>query len=96
MHRTYLNENGGTVEVYIDNLVPDTQNPDDWVCDYKIVGLGKDISKKSYGTDGIQAVYLAMRLIQMELFFSDLYKSGKLRWEGEYEAGDLGLPKMPD
>lgn len=60
-------------------------------CDYRIVGLGTEISRCAVGVDSFQAIELAMRAAGCDVYGSPEGRAGLLRFgEGE----DLGLPVL--
>ena len=62
-------------------------------CRWRIVGLGADRGKETAGIDSVQALMLAMKVVQAELSESDEYKAGKLTY---LEQTDLDLPSLYD
>lgn len=60
-------------------------------CSYRIVGLGKEISRWVVGVDSFQAIELAMKAAGCDIYGSPEGRAGLLRFgEGE----DLGLPVL--
>lgn len=69
-------------------------SPPDWNgnfrCTYRIEGLGEqEIVKGVGGLDSLQALYLAMMTISVDLYTSDEARAGRITWEGD---PNLGLP----
>jgi hypothetical protein len=63
----------------------------EWVCVYRIRGLGRARTGRAVGDDGVHALQLALAAArgQLEPF------AGRLTWAGE--PGELGLPEaVPD
>jgi hypothetical protein len=58
-------------------------------CGYRILGLGDDRMKYASGVDSMQALYLALQRIGIDLYTSQPGKSGRLRW---LDQRDLGFP----
>ncbi|NIJ20939.1 hypothetical protein FHS95_002631 [Sphingomonas naasensis] len=69
----------------------DEANEEFW-CHYQIVGFGKGRIKKGIGIDALQALCIALYNASNDLYFSDEYREGKLKWEGGITIADLGLP----
>jgi len=61
-------------------------------CQYQIIGIGSGRGKKAMGGDSLQALCLMLYSISNELYASEEFKSGKLKWEGGMRASDLGTP----
>lgn len=61
-------------------------------CHYQIIGIGKEIIKRSIGIDALQALCMALYNASNDLYFSDEYREGRLAWEGGMTIADLGLP----
>ena len=64
-------------------------------CPFRIIGLAGDKVRYAGGTDAVQALTLAQRMIGALLYTSDAYRAGQLTWEGGSVYGDLGFP-VPD
>ena len=60
-------------------------------CFYRVRGFGKDRLSSGAGIDEVQALFLTLNKIGIELYASEAYRTGKLYW---LEAGnrDLGFP----
>ena len=83
---------GSPVTVELGLPYADGENPD-YVCPYRIRGMGSGRVRCSFGIDPIQALMLAMQVIGTDLYSSDEYRSGSLRWFKPHD--DLGLPVLP-
>jgi hypothetical protein len=61
-----------------------------WVCNYEIDWPGG--TKKSFaaGADAIQAIFLALQKVGIQLYTSDYHRSGGLYWSGS--GGGYGFP----
>ncbi len=83
------NDNSRRIVVEVGKPV---QFPDsnDYYCPYKIVGLGRETVKYAGGIDAIQAIQLAMSMIEADLCCSTEAREGLLRWVGN-EDGELGF-----
>ncbi len=68
---------------------------DDFLCPYKIVGIGEERVQHAIGIDALQALQLTLKKIGADLYTSDEARAGMLSWEGELVKGDLGFP-VPD
>jgi len=68
-------------------LFPEGTN---FYCAYQIVGL-EEGDRKSWGggADSMQALYLTLQKIMIDLVHTPAYQEGRLSWEGTF---DLGLP----
>jgi len=61
-----------------------------WECRFEIGWPEAHVTKIVRGTDGVQALYLAMQRIALELYGSEHHRTGALRW---IEAGQgYGFP----
>src|SRR5829696_6130864 len=60
----------------------------EWICNYRIGGLGRARAGRVIGADGLQALLLAVGAVRREL---DSF-GGRLTWDGE--PGELGLPEF--
>jgi|SRR5579872_4461497 len=78
----------GKPSVIVELSVP-VPHGDDFECSYKIQGLGAEETKCAFGVDGLQALLLAMQRIGIDLYTSEAFQSGQLRWLGQ---PDLGFP----
>ncbi len=76
-------------------VLPSDKDWEDWYCPYQNLGLGDDRVRCGYGIDPVQAIFLALQMIGAELYCSEEYEAGRLRWECGTVKGDLGLP-VPD
>jgi hypothetical protein len=61
---------------------------DDYLCPYRVKGIGDEVVRASYGVDAVQALELVMYAIG-----STLAKHAHLRWFGDK---NLGLPHPED
>ena len=70
---------------------PECRRTESWVCAYRIRGLGRLRAGRVTGTDGVEALLLALAALRRELEpFGP-----RLTWNGE--PGELGLPAaIPD
>ncbi len=62
---------------------------DEWVCFFRIKGLGKSPLKRAYGFDMLQALLLAIEGLRVTLENHDQ----EFTWAGG-EAGDFGIPRF--
>lgn len=83
---------GSPVTIELGMPYADGDNPD-YLCPYRITGWGSGRVRGSFGVDPIQALTLAMQAIGTDLYSSDEYRSGSLRWFKPHD--DLGLPVLP-
>ena len=87
--RLALIPSGRPVLVELD--APSQRRGGEWVCAYRIRGLGRTRAGRSHGADSLQALQLAIEAVRREL---EPFGS-RLTWSGE--AGELGLPALvPD
>lgn len=91
MKRTFKRFNGSDVVIYIESPVQE-DGKGDWICKYRIDGIGDSSERNAIGVDGIQAMILALTYISTSLYYSHDYTQGRLTWLGGMSAGDLGLP----
>lgn len=84
-----LSLKSGEESVGISIYAPESQD-ETWVCRYAIEWPGRTRASFAVGVDSVQAIYLAMQKIGMELYVSPYHLSGDLKWE---KAGDgYGFP----
>jgi hypothetical protein len=88
--RTLLLDGKDEIQITIGQPV----SPPDWNgnfrCTYRIQGLGdREIIRGIGGVDSLQALYLAMMTISVDLYTSDEGRAGRITWESDRE---LGLP----
>ena len=67
------------------------QDGADFRCDYEILWPGRKHAFHAFGIDGVQALFLAMKMVHSKLLASPAGKRGQLRWLG---SNDLGLPAL--
>ena len=60
---------------------------EDWFCPFEIVGQSERISHYAAGVDAVQALQLAMRMIEIDLATLNQRFSGRLRWLDETDFG---------
>lgn len=77
--------------VLVELDAPSQHRGGEWVCAYRIRGLGRTRAGRSRGSDSLHALQLAIEAVRRELEpFGP-----RLTWAGE--AGELGLPApVPD
>jgi len=81
----------GRQPVVLELAAPHERRGGEWVCVYRIRGLGRARLGRAAGDDGLQALQLALSAARREL---EPF-SGRLTWAGE--PGELGLPEcVPD
>ena len=85
----HLLPSGRAVVLELD--APEHRRAESWVCAYRIRGLGRVRAGRVTGTDGVEALLLALTALRRELEpFGP-----RLTWTGE--PGELGLPAaVPD
>ena len=62
---------------------------EDWICNYRILGIGGEKLRYGAGVDAIQALLLALSIIGAELYTSTEARAGLLKW---CDTGQLGFP----
>jgi hypothetical protein len=74
-----LRRDGGDVEITIRIFAPE---PDDrcWICRHEIDWPDRTVKRYAAGEDAVQALYLNLCLIGVEIYASDEHESGKLEW----------------
>jgi len=81
----------GRQPVVFELAVPRPRRQGQWVCLYRIRGLGRARTSRTVGDDGLHALQLALAAVRREL---EPF-AGRLTWAGE--PGELGLPEsVPD
>jgi hypothetical protein len=82
---------GGTnIDIPVKLYLPVQDQGGDFRCDYEIGWPAETRKYQAYGVDSIQSVLLALQMIAIELYTSDLHKSKQLMW---LEPGDgYGFP----
>jgi hypothetical protein len=81
----------GRQAVTLELAVPCPQRQGQWVCRYRIRGLGRARTSRAVGDDGLHALQLALAAVRREL---EPF-AGRLTWAGQ--PGELGLPEsVPD
>ena len=83
-----FNDKKVTVIIGKPDKFPDS---DDYYCPYQISGIGNGNIRYAGGIDGVQALLLALNMIGADLYTSEEYRVGILRWKGG-EKGNLGFP----
>ncbi len=63
----------------------------DWYCPYQTLGVGSGQVRYAGGVDEVQALVLALSMIGAELYCSEEYRAGRLKWDCGRD-GDLGFP----
>ncbi|KPF80122.1 hypothetical protein IP88_01090 [alpha proteobacterium AAP81b] len=86
VERTFESGDG---QVVIRFLRPALAPGGEFQCRWSIAWPDRVRERYSCGLDSIQALLLAMKTVHSELLESDLYRSGKLTYVGQY---DLDLP----
>ncbi|HET9726276.1 MAG TPA: hypothetical protein VFP28_05125, partial [Gemmatimonadales bacterium] len=81
----------GRQAVTLELAVPCQRRQGQWVCLYRIRGLGRARTSRAVGDDGLHALQLALAAVRREL---EPF-AGRLTWAGQ--PGELGLPEsVPD
>src|SRR6185437_10536761 len=81
----------GRQAVTLELAVPCPRRQGQWVCRYRIRGLGRARTSRAVGDDGLHALQLALAAVRREL---EPF-AGRLTWAGQ--PGELGLPEsVPD
>ncbi len=76
-------------EMIIRFFAPTKVNEGEFQCRYSIGWPEREACRYACGSDGIQALMLAMRTVHSDLVESDAYKAGRLTW---CDQADLDLP----
>jgi len=66
----------------------------DYYCPYRITGLGDGKIRGAGGIDAVQALFLTMQMIGVDLAASPEARTGGLRWVG-FGPGEFGFPEAP-
>jgi hypothetical protein len=81
-----------TIDVQVKIASPDPQG-DSWSCRFEI-GWPEGIKAgEAWGADAIQAFYLAMQAVALQLYGSDYHKQGRLYWQKPGTGYGFPLPK---
>jgi hypothetical protein len=81
----------GRQPVVLELDTPRERRGGEWICLYRVRGLGRLRSGRAVGEDGLQALQLALAAVRREL---EPF-AARLTWAGE--PGELGLPEnVPD
>lgn len=84
---------GTSVKVPVNLYLPMQDGSGDFRCDYEIGWPAKVRKFHAYGADGVQSVLLAMQMIGVELYSSDLHKTNRLSWLAPGDGYGFPLPK---
>jgi hypothetical protein len=68
--------------------VEDGEGRHEWSCAIEVVGLGRAVRRHVYGVDGIQALLLALGVLDAHVRRLAIIRKGRLTWLG---SEDLGL-----
>ena len=86
--------NGESVDIPVKVYLPvQEQGGDDFKCDYEIGWPTQTRRFHAYGVDSIQSLLLALQMIAIELYTSDLHKLGQLAWLKPNDGYGFPLPK---
>lgn len=88
---THINDPQAVVEISIGPLERDSANGD-FICHWHIEGLSRPRSGQVFGVDEIQAVLLAMKMLQQRMEDTEEFIAGIVYWAGGMDKSDLGLP----
>ncbi|WP_299643999.1 hypothetical protein [Devosia sp.] len=64
-----------------------------WMCSYKIGWPEGAKVAEARGADGVQALYLAMEAIALNLYGSEYHRSGELYWQKPGKGYGFPMPK---
>ena len=91
--RELQTKSGEKVLIYVDfpRIVDDSG---DMICEYGVIVGSREFTGTCHGTDGIQAMYLALRSIhsRIDLINNSRTDENKVYWRGGMHEEDLGLP----
>jgi hypothetical protein len=91
-HRTLVCGKGKTPVVISIGVPVPFDDGHDYYCPYQITGLSSVREGRAGGVDGVQALILALQMAAADLYTSEEWKRGDLRFLG---ARELDLP-IPD
>ena len=74
-------------------LEPLEEHPTYWSCSYSIGWPDRPKVAEARGADGIQALYLAMERIALDLYASEHHRSGRLSWQKQGRGYGFPVPK---
>ncbi len=86
----YISRPDGDLPVTVDIHAPHEVEAYHWACDYEI---GWPEGKRIYaghGVDSVQALWIAMQMIGIELYTNEHHKAGRLY--SERQKGGYGFP----
>jgi len=85
--RTFRTPSGDPVvaTLYLPVAIP----PDEWRCDFRIVGLPQEVTGHARGLDSLQALTIGLEGLRVHLEQTQEV----LTWE-DGEPGDLGIPRF--
>jgi hypothetical protein len=91
-HRSLVYRNGTSDIAIPINIHAPVEADRCWECRFEIDWPDEKSSRVVRGVDGVQALYLAMQRVAVELYGSEYHRSGALRWQ---KAGDgYGFPTI--
>jgi hypothetical protein len=81
----------GSDEIVVARIFAPVCDPDDsWFARIELTGA-IEVSLRIGGATSLQALVLAIKVVSIHLYGSDLWKAGELGIYGEF-GGDLGIP----
>ena len=79
----------GEIEVAVRLFRPE-EDAGMWICRYEIDWPSQERSHFAAGIDAIQAIFLALQMVGIELYTSTYHKSGFLKWSEQSQG--YGFP----
>jgi uncharacterized protein DUF6968 len=95
LRRELQTNSGEKVYIFVQWPKPSRKVKGDFFCRYGVETSERTIKSKTYGTDRLQALYLALRGLHsmIDLVNSKRSDDDKIFWHGGMSIDDLGLPR---
>ena len=95
LRREFRTDSGEEVSVYIDFPIESPEQDIVFSCRHGVVTKAKTFERLCYGTDGIQALYLALLSLNsmIDKLNSDRSQDNRIFWTGGMNKDDFGLPR---
>jgi hypothetical protein len=75
-----LRRNDGDLEIPIRIFAPEQSELAPWICRHEIDWPDGKVERYAGGEDAVQALYLNLCMIGVEIYTSEEHESGKLEW----------------
>ena len=93
--RELQTKSGDKVYVFVQWPTASQEREDEFLCKFGVETSEKMTTSKTFGTDQIQALYLALRGLHsiVDKINSQRSDSDRIIWRGGMNVDDLGLPR---